>query len=429
MKAIILAAGKGLRLRPITETRPKPLIPILCKPLLQWQLEALAGIDEIDEVIIVVSYLKEKVEQFIRKVNVPFKITLLDQGEELGTGDAVLKAIRKKGIDEKTLIIYGDIFLKDWNKLKQLFLTRKNSIVGVEVDNPSDYGVIIVDENNSFKGIIEKPAIPPSSLINAGIYFLDARDILKHSDIEPSPRGELEFTDILTSMARNGIEIKVYQLNKGEWIDIGKPWHLLDANRMALENISTKIMGSIEPGAHVHGRVFVGEDTIIKSGTYIDGPVYIGKNTVIGPNAYLRPYSVICDGSKIGFSVEVKSSLIMENVHISHLSYVGDSIICEHVNFGAGTITANLRFDDKPVKMYIRGKKESSGRRKLGAIIGAYVKTGINVSFMPGVKIGSHSWIAPGAIVYKDIPPRSFYRWMGIGYIENLKENQKIRDK
>lgn len=424
MKAVILAAGKGLRLRPITETRPKPLIPILCKPLLQWQLEALTGIYEIDEVIIVASYLKNQIEEYISRLKLPFKTAIIDQEAELGTGDAVLKAVEKIDEDEKVLIIYGDVFLKNWNKLRELALTNENFIVGVEVDDPSDYGVIIIDENNSFKGIIEKPSIPPSNLINAGIYLLNIRDILEHSEVELSPRGEKEFTDILSSMIRDNIEIKVFRLNKGEWIDIGKPWHLLDANRMALENISTRILGFIEPGAHIRGRVFVGENTKIKSGTYIEGPVYIGNNTVIGPNAYIRPYSVICDYSKIGFSVEVKSSLIMEHVHINHLSYVGDSIICEHVNFGAGTITANLRFDNKPVKMYIKGRLESSGRRKLGAVVGAYVKTGINVSLMPGVKIGSYSWVAPGAIVYRDIPSRSFYRWMGIGYIESFNENK-----
>jgi len=109
----------------------------------------------------------------------------------------------------------------------------------------------------------------------------------------------------------------------------------------------------------------------------------------------------------------------MENVHVAHLSYIGDSILCENVNFGAGTITANLRFDDKPVKMMIKDQLVSTGRRKLGAVVGGYVKTGINVSLMPGVKVGSYSWIAPGAVVYRDIPSKKFYRWIGNYIIED----------
>jgi len=129
----------------------------------------------------------------------------------------------------------------------------------------------------------------------------------------------------------------------------------------------------------------------------------------IGPNAYIRPYSVICSGSKIGFSVEVKESVLFENVHAHHLAYIGDSVICENVNLGAGTVLANLRHDGATVKMTIKGIREDTDRRKLGAIIGAGVKTGINVSVMPGVKIGSNSWILPGVVVYRDIPSNTIY--------------------
>jgi UDP-N-acetylglucosamine diphosphorylase/glucosamine-1-phosphate N-acetyltransferase len=423
MKAIILAAGKGLRLRPITETRPKPLIPILCKPLLQWQLEALENTGLIDEVIIVVSYLGDMVRKFIDNLRIGnMRVKIVDQGEELGTGDAVLKALKNTTLsDEKVLILYGDVFLKNWSILKEI-LSGENIVVGAQVSNPSDYGVLVV-KNNYLRELIEKPINPPTNIVNAGIYVFRTDTILEHSDIQPSPRGEIEFTDVVMNIVRDNIPVKIYKLGINEWIDIGKPWHILDANKVALENIKLMIKGIIEPGAFIHGKVFVGEGSRIRSGTYIEGPVFIGKDVDIGPNARIRPYSVICDGSKIGFSVEVKESLIMEHVHISHLSYVGDSIICEHVNFGAGTITANLRFDDKPVKMMIKNKPESSGRKKLGAVVGAHVKTGINVSLMPGIKIGSYSWIAPGAVVYKDIPPRSFYKWFGIGYIEDLKQN------
>ncbi len=423
MKALILAAGKGLRLRPVTETRPKPLIPILCKPLIEWQLDALSRVEDVDEVLIVISYMKEKIIEYIDTIKnkYKFKIKFVEQYHELGTGDAVIKAISYTDLDDEALILYGDIFLENWDILQKIAKVEENAILGAEINDPKDYGVLII-ENNYLQGIIEKPSKPPSNIINAGIYKLKIRDIEENKNIPLSPRGEKEFTDIITNIIKKNKMIKVIKIDKSGWIDIGKPWHLLEANKMALNKIETKINGYIEPYVSIKGKVVIDKGTHIRSGTYIEGPAYIGKHAEIGPCARIRPYSVICDGSRIGFSVEVKESLIMEKVRIGHLSYVGDSIICEHVNFGAGTITANLRFDDKPVKMYIKDKLMSTGRRKFGAVVGAYVKTGVNVSLMPGTKIGSYSWIAPGAVVYKDIPAKSFYRWFGIGYIENLPQ-------
>ena len=108
-------------------------------------------------------------------------------------------------------------------------------------------------------------------------------------------------------------------------------------------------------------------------------------------------------GSRIGFSVEIKASVIFEKAKIPHLSYVGDSVVCEEINFGAGTLVANLRFDEQPVKVWVRGERISSGRVKLGAFIGGHVKTGINTSILPGVKIGAYSIIYPGVVVSKDV--------------------------
>ncbi len=420
MKALILAAGKGVRLRPITETRPKPLIPIACKPLIEWQLNALARINSIDEVIIVYSYLGEHVKKYIKNKEYSFRITFIDQGEELGTGDAVVKGVENLDLGEEVLILYGDIFLSDWSVLEDIVKQEHDLIVATEVDDPKQYGVLIV-ENNMFKGVIEKPENPPSRLINAGIYKLHVKDILEHSDIPFSSRGEKEFTDIITRIGSEK-EIHVYVLSNTKWIDIGLPWNVLEANKYVLEKMKEQVIeGVIEENVSIKGPVYIGKDSRIRSGTYIEGPVYIDRETDIGPNARIRPYTSICRGAKIGFSVEVKESIVMEYTHVAHLSYIGDSILCEHVNFGAGTITANLRFDDKPVKMVIKDKTVSSGRRKLGAIVGAYVKTGINVSLMPGVKIGSHTWIAPGAVVYRDVPAKKFYRWIGKYNIVDLE--------
>ena len=424
MKAVILAAGKGVRLRPITETRPKPLIPVLCKPLLLWHLDyLLTNSGLFDEIIIVVNYLKEKIIDAVRKHPLHELIRFIEQGEELGTGDAVYKAIKDLDDNEEVLVIYSDLFIADRELYGKILRTEGNVVVGVVHENPSEYGVLI-EENGLLKGIIEKPATPPSNLVNAGIYKFRVGDLRPYlENLKPSVRGELEFTDALTNAVLNNTIIRILKLDGSKWIDIGLPWNILDANKMAFKYLveGSKFNGVIESNVSIKGNNIVIEDgALVRSGTYIEGPVYIGSGAVIGPNARIRPYSVICNDSVVGFSVEVKESLIMEHVHVSHLSYVGDSIICEGVNFGAGTITANLRFDDKPVKINIKDKRVSTGRRKFGAIIGGYVKTGINVSLMPGVKVGSYSWIAPGAVVYEDVPSRSFLRFKIEYYIEPL---------
>ncbi len=420
MKAILLVAGKGERLRPITSTRPKPLIPILCKPLIYWHLDALAK-TSIDEIIVVVSYMKEKIVKAVEEHELSRKITVVDQGRELGTGDAVAKALEAMDSDDDVLIIYGDLFLGDWSIYKDLMSLDGNFVVAVEHSNPRDYGVLIV-ERGRVKGIVEKPEEPPTNLVNAGIYKFDSRILKKYiSSLKPSPRGELEFTDVITSAAREGVDIKVYSIGKTEWIDIGTPWNLLEANKIALNKfLVNKIKGVVEDNVTIKGPVFIGENSVVKQFTSIEGPVYIDRDVVIGPSARIRPYTTICRKSRVGFSVEVKESILLEHVYVNHLSYVGDSIICENVNFGAGTITANLRFDEKEVKMTIKGKRVSSGRRKLGAIVGANARTGINVSIMPGVKIGVNSWIAPGAIVDRDVPDNVFYRVRQEYYIESL---------
>lgn len=405
MKAVILAAGNGVRLRPITETRPKPLIPILCKPMLEWHLERLAGV--VDEVVLVVGYMGEAVRRFVEGMKLPFKTRFVEQGEPRGTGDAVVKGVSGLDSDEEVLVIYSDVFTPV-NIISEIARGEGNILVASEVENPRDYGVVI-EENGYFKRVLEKPAESYSRLINGGIYKLRVGDILANSDIAPSPRGELEFTDILNNMSRRGVEIRVHRLPGSSWIDIGKPWQLLEANKMALKSIRREIKGSVVGPVHIEGDVFIGEGSIVKPFTVIEGPVYIDQGVEIGPNARIRPWSVICKGSKIGFSVEVKESIILENVHASHLAYIGDSIICEEVNLGAGTITANLRFDESTVKMLVKNRLEDTGRRKMGAVIGAGVKTGVNVSLMPGVKVGSNTWIMPGSVVYRDVDSNSIH--------------------
>jgi bifunctional UDP-N-acetylglucosamine pyrophosphorylase/glucosamine-1-phosphate N-acetyltransferase len=200
----------------------------------------------------------------------------------------------------------------------------------------------------------------------------------------------------------------VYALYDGYWNDVGRPWNLLELNEYLLKNkLKHNIRGEVEAGAVIVPPVEIGEGTLVRSGAYIIGPVKIGRNSLIGPNCFIRPYTSIGDNCHIGNAVEIKNSIIMDGSNAPHLNYVGDSIIGENCNLGAGTITANLRHDRANIRVEIKGKLEDSGRHKLGAIIGHGVKTGINVSIYPGRKIGSNSLIGPGVVVDKNVPPRT----------------------
>lgn len=407
MELIILAGGRGERLKPLTDTRPKPLIPILGRPLLEWLLNHFThGRKEISRVIIVAEYRYEDIKRFVDEYSsrTGLEIDIIRQGKELGTGHAVQIALPQMKSDE-ALIVYGDLFIRR-ELAEKIFSAPRNSLVGVSIDDPRSYGVLVLEGDRVVK-ILEKPSeekILPSNIINAGIYRLD-REVLKHVyEIELSDRGEYELTDLIEIASRRGFEIRLVKGSIDEWRDLGRPWDLIEIHKKILSEMSSKeIRGKVDPGAHIEGPVHISEGAVVKSGTYIEGPVYIDEEATVGPNAYIRPYSYIGKRARIGFSTEIKESIILEGAKLPHLNYVGDSVIGENVNFGAGTLIANLRFDEQPVKVSIKGVRVSSGRKKLGAFVGGYVKTGINVSILPGVKIGAYAIIYPGIVVGRDV--------------------------
>ena len=180
------------------------------------------------------------------------------------------------------------------------------------------------------------------------------------------------------------------------------------ANNFILKSLERQILGNVEPNVHIFGNVYIGKDTRVRSGSYIQGPCYIGDNNIVGPNAFIRPNTSIENNCVIGIS-EVKSSIILSNSNVPHFNFVGDSIICENVNLGAGTNVANLRLDDGNIKVKIKGKSINSQRRKLGTVIGPNVKTGVNVSIMTGKLLGENSRIGAHTMVLEDVPPNTLY--------------------
>ena len=182
------------------------------------------------------------------------------------------------------------------------------------------------------------------------------------------------------------------------------PWDILVLNERLVAKLETpEIAGEVSPAAHVEGVIRVGAGSRILPGVFIEGNVVIGENCKIGPNCYIRGNTVIGDNCHIGQAVEIKNSVIGFKTAVGHLSYVGDSVLGDHVNFGAGTIIGNLRHDGKNHRSLVNGTLVDTGRRKFGAIVGDDVHTGIHTAIYPGRKLAPGTSTRPGDVVQLDL--------------------------
>lgn len=427
MKAVILAAGEGVRLQPITATRPKHLIEVGGKPILEYCLDALNA-SGVTEIVIVTNYMGDAIRKYFGDGEWKgLKISYVEQAELLGTGNAV--STIEPYVDGDFVLAYGDLLFTSEvvASMLKVFETEKPTAVMavVPVEKPGSYGIVEIESEKtvkSVKSIIEKPDSDEASsnLANAGLYVFSDEIFEKIRQTKASVRGEWELTDALSLLIKDEKTVLAAEISKDDWLDIGRPWDLLEANSWALKRMEHKIYGTVENGAHLIGPVTVAETARIRSGAYIEGPTFIDENSDIGPNCYIRPCTSIGRNVRVGNACEIKNSMIMDETHVGHLSYVGDSILCERCNLAAGTIIANLRMDDKPVQMLVKDEIVDTGRRKLGAILGDNVKTGINALFMPGVKVGTNSWVGANFTVQKDLPANT---------VALLKQEERRREK
>lgn len=409
MKGVILAAGLGTRLLPITENKPKHMIPIGGKPLILHLLAALKS-NGVNELILVVRRGENSTKSLLEDgEKFGLKIEYSTQEAPVGTANAVESAKEFVG-EEDFLVVYGDLLLKEGlirRLLKSFEEHGEMVLAAIPVKDVSQYG-LIKSKDGKLAGVEEKPEKVKGggeNLANAGLYVFKGREIFNAiKRTKKSRRGEYELTDSIKLLLSCGEQMRVVKGSPEEWLDIGRPWDLLEANKRVLSGIETKVLGEVSGGASLIGKVFISKGAEVKPGAVIEGPAFVGEGAKLGPNCVIRPYTSLGKNVKVGNGCEVKNSIVMDNTKISHLSYVGDSVIGENCNLGAGTKVANLRLDEGQIKMMVKRKLVPTGRRKLGAIIGDYVKTGVNVSIMPGVKIGSSSMIGPSVVVYRDVP-------------------------
>ena len=388
--ALILAAGKGTRMWPLSENTPKPLLPLGGLPIIERQIQELKKVG-VENLYILIGYRMKEISDYLKERELDVKITYIVQEQQKGTGHAVNQA--KGKIKGSFYCLNGDIVINAENLERLGNNEDKLTMMVTKVADGSNFGVV-ESKNGYLVSIIEK-GISGECVINAGIFLFNEKIFTAIDGIDKSIRGEYELTDALGSIS-DQIHIIEYQ---GQWKDIGNPWELITANEEYMKDKFENIEGIVEDYVTIKGNLNLGKGSILKSGTYIEGPVWIGENCVVGPNAYLRGGTVLCGKNKIGASTEVKNTIFLKGAKAPHHNYVGDSIIGEDTNLGSGTKIANLRFDKKTIELTHQGEKIDSGRRKLGAILGKNVKTGINASINAGSIIGNDVRIGPNTLV------------------------------
>ncbi len=387
MKAVILAAGEGQRLRPFTASKPKVMIKVGNKPILRYVVEALrdAGISDI---VIVVGYKKDRVMSYFedgKKFGV--KIEYAFQKQQLGTAHALRQT--EDTLSGSFVVVPGDNIID--SRTIKCALSERNSIVYKILENVSKYGVLKLKEDGSIEEIVEKPYEKVSYLANTGVYHLD-------SSVFDYIGDERDLTSVINVMIQDGVAFNAVE-TEGVWLDIVYPWDIPKVNEMALNFRGRKVAGKIESGVMIAGDVVVGEGCVIRSGTYIRGPVVMGENCEIGPNAVIGPGVSIGNNTRIEpFSV-INNSVVGDNVKIGSGSRIEASVIDSGTKirpgFTAVKDVASLDVDNRIVKL------------ETGVFVGERCSIGAKVTAMPGTVIGNEVAVAPLKVISENIPDGS----------------------
>ena len=391
MKAIILAAGEWKRLRPLTNTIPKPIIKIFWKTIIEHNLEHIYKY--VSEIIIIVKYKQEEIKKAIWDEYEWVKVTYIEQNDEKWTW----AAIRWIKLEKDVLIMNWDsIFWKE--DLKKICKLDGYWALAKKVDEPEKYGIFELDEKNIIKKVVEKPKEFVWDLANVWVYKFSPEIFEIAEKIELSERWEYEITDVINIFAKKE-KFQAIKLEE-DFIDVWYPWDILDANSFFLKNLKkSKIKWEIEEWVTINWEIILSKWAVLKAWTYIEGNVFIGKNSVIWPNAYLRWETVIWENCRIWNAVEIKNSSIWDNTNVAHLSYIWDSVIWNNVNIGGGFIAANLRHDGTNIKVPVKWVLTDTKKRKFWVIIGDNVKTAIKTSTMPWRVIQNDTFTMPWEIV------------------------------
>lgn len=385
-QAIILAAGEGQRLRPFTVTRPKVMLNIAGKPILQYVVEALAQ-DGIRKIVIVVGYRREQIfDHFGNGEELGVDIAYITQERQLGTAHALMQA--EKFVCGEFLVLGGDNLI-DAGTITDFVSVKPPAILLKQVADASRYGVVLV-ENSHVERIVEKPAGALGDMVNTGIYTFN-------DEIFGQIGAALQIPDVVNAVLGTA---KVNALEtQGTWLDAVYPWDLVTLNAAVLERTAPKLGGIVEAGATLKGKVSVGKDTVIKSNSYIVGPVVIGEDCEIGPNVCILPSTSIGDNVSVGPFTTVENSVIGHDVSIGPACIVEDSVIDKGCvirgHFTASSGRADVRVDEEHHEVNV------------GAMLGIGCSVEGNVLAEAGTVLGNYSEVHSMRVLRGNFPDRS----------------------
>jgi glucose-1-phosphate thymidylyltransferase len=388
MKAVILAAGEGKRLRPFTETIPKVMLPVANKPVLEYVIDAVKN-NGINEIIIVVGYKKEVIMEHFKNYK-GAKISYVVQEKQLGTGHALLHA--KGHIKESFIVLSGDNIIDNKSISKLIEDDSKYSILIKEHPNPSKYGAVFI-EREKLREIVEKPKEEVGKFISTGVYKLPKTIFEIISEL--ASQGIYDLSSSIQFVVDKGQKINTIIADL--WRDVVYPWDLIHLNETMINKAPMSLGGTIEKGVTIKGEVSIGKDTTIYSGCYIVGPVIIGKGCEIGPNVCIFPSTTIGNNSVVQPFSQIGNTVVMNDVHIGSGSVIKNSVI------GRGCIIEN-NFSSIDGSSTIEIEGEFKKLEKIGSMIGEDCNIESNVVIEPGKIIGRRCNITSLKIIGDNLP-------------------------
>ncbi len=393
MKAVILAAGEGTRLRPFTVSRPKVMIPIGNRPILEYVVRALAA-NGITEIVLVVGYMKERIMSFFGNGSrFGVRISYAIHEKQLGTAHAAM-AVRDQ-VREDFIMVAGDNII-DAQAIADLLKHKgKLSMLVTDSEMPSKYGVVQI-EAGRVVDIIEKPDKKLGNIIATGIYRFPPEffDYLERGIMA----GKSGITHVLHSCIPK-LDIEAVR-STGRWMDAVYPWDLIRLNEYASSLAGQETSGTIESGVTMRGPVFVGAGTKIRAGTYIEGPVSIGEGCEIGPYVTIFPTTSIGNGVHIAPFTAIYNSMIMNNVSIGSHSHISRAVIDDGCRIGTG-------FSAPSGLAQVRVEDDFFRVEKAGSMVGEFTQIGPKVVLSAGTIVGANSRLGDGAKVSGTLEDRS----------------------
>ena len=407
MQAIILAAGESSRFWPLNQ-RHKVLFRVIGKPLICYTIESLkrAGIKD----LIIVQNPQKDIEREVREYNLPkIKIKYIIQKNAKGMGNALWQCrnlLKGSFFVLNAERIDADEIIKSFRP-KIAAKSYRAIIAGQKTKNPELYG-IIKQKNGRVLDIIEKPkkGKEPSKIRVVGMYYLNKDFFDTYKKLKENMYIFEKALSLYAQKNKVGLAIV-----KKEALPLKYPWHLFDIEKYLFDKfLQKKIDKSFKKKKNVviEGKVFISKNVKVFENAVIKGPCYIGPNSIIGNNALVRDYSNIEDNCVIGANAEITRCIFQRDIHV-HSGFFGDSIFDKGCRVGAGTVTANVRFNRGEIKSEVKGERINTAKKFLGAVVGKNSKIGVRASLMPGILIGSESLIGPSSLVAKNVPDKAVF--------------------